>query len=154
MTLGGLSEIYIWRAGLAINAERYIQHCIRERLVPFIRNLHQNHPIMFWPDKASSHTANATIVELDNLQIPTVPKDCNPTNLPQARPIELVHSLIKSKVFRNQKPPRDLNELEHRLRNAFQEIKANHATVTTNFSKKVRSLINSVYRHGLLSIQK
>ena len=86
----GFSEIFIFRQGLAINAERYIQHCIRERLVPFVDQHHHRNEILFWPDKASAHYANATIRELQVLQIPLVPKKFNPINLPQARPIETI----------------------------------------------------------------
>jgi transposase len=150
----GFSDIFIFRSGLAINAERYIQCCIRERLVPFIDQHHERSEILFWPDKASAHYANATLRELQALQIPTVPKKCNPTNLPQARPIETIHALLKDKVFRNQSPPQSVEELEIRLRYAYNELKCDHYHVTHNFTQKIRSLLNTVYRQGVLSIQK
>lgn len=150
----GFSDIFIWRQGLAVNSTIYREECIKRRLVPFIETNTSWDQVILWPDKASAHYAKATLADLQNLQIRVVPRNDNPTCVPQARPIETIHAILKAKVFRCQNPPTNLDDLEAGLRRAFHELKAEPFPVTGNLSRKIRGLLNKCYRNGLLSIQK
>ena len=78
-----------------INAEIYINECLKKRLIPFLRK-HEG-PTLFWPDLATAHYARPTTNFLQEHGIDFVPRDKNPPNVPQCRPIERYWSLVKSK---------------------------------------------------------
>ena len=84
----GMSRPYFRKSGLAVNQHIYLNKCIKERLMPFIRGNHSNNNFVFWPDKASSHYARLVVNFFDENNIPFVARDRNPTNIPQCRPIE------------------------------------------------------------------
>jgi hypothetical protein len=84
----GFSQPYIAKSKNAINAEIYIKECV-SRLNKFINKHHNDGNYVFWPDLASSHYANATLLEYERLNIKFVPKSSNPPNVPQLRPIEI-----------------------------------------------------------------
>jgi hypothetical protein len=50
---------------------------------------------------ATSHYANSTQAEYSRLKIKVVPKELNPPNLPQVRPIENFWGILKRRVYLN-----------------------------------------------------
>jgi hypothetical protein len=54
---------------------------------------------IFWSDLATSHCANLTQAEYSCLKIKLVPKNLNPPNVPQLRPIQKFWSILKRKVY-------------------------------------------------------
>ncbi|XP_055633567.1 uncharacterized protein LOC129773925 [Toxorhynchites rutilus septentrionalis] len=62
---------------------------------------HSDGKYVCWPDKASSHYAKETLAYLKEKQITYVPKERNPTNLPQCRPIEDFFSFLSTLVYKN-----------------------------------------------------
>jgi hypothetical protein len=150
----GVSEAFIWHQGLAINSDKYISECIQERLVPFIDANVNRASCIFWPDMAPAHYAKKTQTELKNLQLELVPRQFNPPNLPQARPIERFHSHVKAKVFANGFMPKSVLELEARLVEVLDDFHQDPPQWLSHFSRDVRSLLNKVWRHGPLSVHK
>lgn len=73
------------------------QNCLKERLLPFIRK--HNSPVIFWPDLASCHHANAVMEWYENEGVNVVPKECNPPKSPEIRPIETYWALIKRRLL-------------------------------------------------------
>ena len=72
---------------VAINSNIYINECLSPRLLPFIHKHHSNFNYLFWPHLAGAHFSKETIAWMDeNLHF--VDKGSNPSNDPQARPIE------------------------------------------------------------------
>jgi transposase len=72
--------------------------------------------IMFWPDLASAHYANDTLVALEGKENPSnVPKE-NPPNVPQIRPIENFWANLKRKVYSNNYRPKDVKNLMAKIR--------------------------------------
>jgi hypothetical protein len=62
----GLSEPFIAeRQGFAINANIYINECVKKRLIKFINKRHSDGNYLFWPDLASAHYAKDTIETFD-----------------------------------------------------------------------------------------
>lgn len=77
----------------SINSEIYMQECLQKRLLPFM----SQHKVstFFWPDLASCHYSKATMKWYDDNNIVLVPKDSNPPNCPELRPIERYWALVK-----------------------------------------------------------
>ena len=84
---------------MAINPEVYLNECIIKRLVPFINKYHSNGNYVFWADLALSHYAYSVTDWLEEQNIPFVPKDMNPANLPEARPIEDFWAILNREVY-------------------------------------------------------
>lgn len=76
-----------------INSEIYIKECLQKRLLPFLRS--HNVPTFFWPDLASSHYSKATLKWYEDHGVDFVPKEANPPNCPELRPVERYWALIK-----------------------------------------------------------
>lgn len=70
--------------------------CLEKYLLPFIREYHNNQRMLFWPDLARCHYANAVRNWLNERRIPYVEEEENAPNVPQARPIERFWSLCKT----------------------------------------------------------
>lgn len=71
----------------------YIKECLEKRLLPFIRS--HNHPVLFWPDLASCHYSKATLEWYKKNKVDFVPKEMNPPNCPELRPIEQYWTIVK-----------------------------------------------------------
>jgi hypothetical protein len=97
----GIAKPYFCPSREAVNAEIYQNKCILQRLVPFINSHHQDSNYLFWSDLASCHYARSTMRILGELNIHVVPKDMNPPNCPQLRPIEDFWAILKQFVYAN-----------------------------------------------------
>ena len=84
----GVSKVYIHKSKCAINSEIYLNKCLKQILVPFVRDRYPDNDYVFWPDLASAHYANNVTNYLEAQSIKFVAKSDNPPNVPQARPIE------------------------------------------------------------------
>jgi len=80
-----------------LNSELYMKECLEKRLLPFIKQ-HRS-PVMFWPDLASCHYSRATQGWYEANQVNIVPKELNPPNCPEFRPIEKYWAIVKD-IFR------------------------------------------------------
>jgi transposase len=118
----GVSEPYFLPSGGAMSGDIYRKECIQARLVPFIKKYHSGDDILFWPDGASAHYARATTDLLRVESIPFVEKLANPPNLPQARPIENVWSLLKSEVYSGGWEAKSLRSLKTRIKKCIPKL--------------------------------
>ena len=84
----GISEPFFAKHHQSVNEETYLDHFIKGHLMPFINLYHDPNKVLFWPDLASSHCASNVIDFFDEQKIESVPKEKNPQNCPQARPVE------------------------------------------------------------------
>jgi hypothetical protein len=81
-----------------VSSELYQKECLEKRVLPHIRN-HQG-PVKFWPDLASCHYSKSTLKFYEDQAIDFVPKNFNPPNSPELRPIERYWALMKRKLFK------------------------------------------------------
>ncbi|KAJ3661692.1 hypothetical protein Zmor_006079 [Zophobas morio] len=95
----GVSEPFFKESGLAVNQEVYKNQCLAKILVPFINKYHSDDNYIFWPDKVSSHYAKSVTAFLESKNIPFVPNNVNPTNLPQC--IEDFFGELSSLVYKS-----------------------------------------------------
>ena len=88
MSSKGVPNVYVHKSKQAITTDIYLNECINKRLLPFIEEHYKRNNYIFWPDKASAHYAGVVIERLPTKNINVVTKSSNPSNVPQARPIE------------------------------------------------------------------
>jgi len=89
------SMSYIQKSRVAIDANDYINKCLRPNLVIFIKEHYNEDNHIFWP----AHYAEATTRYLESQNIKLVPIDDDPPNVPQARPIENFWANLYLKVY-------------------------------------------------------
>lgn len=79
-----------------VNSEIYIKEYLQKRLLPFLEEHKlRNVSTIFWPDLASSHYAKDVLNWFQDKNVNFVPKDMNPPNCPQLRPVERYWANIK-----------------------------------------------------------
>jgi transposase len=84
-----------------INGQIYREECLQKRLLPFLRS-HRG-PTLFWPDLASCHYAKQVMEWYEENDVVVVPKEANPPNAPELRPIEKFWAIMKAKVKKSGK---------------------------------------------------
>jgi transposase len=101
---------------------------------------------VLWPVLVSAHYAKDTLVRLEELKIEYVPKEENPPNVPQIRPIENVWVNLKRKVYSNNNRPKDVNCLMFAIRKELKSIKT---TGICNVMKEVPAKARKAHRLGV-----
>lgn len=145
----GVSDYFIWTNSMAINQNNYRTECLEKILIPFIEKSGIKDQCLFWPDKASAHYAKSVVSYLRSEQIALVPKKDNPSNLPQCRPIERAHSILKDHIFKDNFVPQNVEELKQRVVEIMENRETILQSIWTNFSKRVRKLTDQTRRDGL-----
>lgn len=133
----------------SVNGQFYREHCVSDKLVPFINEHHQGDDIVFWPDLASAHYANSTLQLLQSLNIPFVPKSCNPPNIPQCRPVENFWGRLKAKVYKGGWEATTIPQLRRKITRCMSQM--NVEELRADF-KTIRKRLRLVNRKGPLSI--
>jgi len=136
---GNFSDSFIFEG--TINSEIYLQNCLKERLLPFIKKYHENKKILFWPDLATSHYANDCISFLDEQNINYVKKKDNPPNVPQARPIETLWAIMKRRYAQRQKGAKNLKSFKQIWKNISLQVSNECGkSVMATTRKKLRAI--------------
>lgn len=141
----GISEAQFFEAGLAVNSERYVKFCL-PKVAKFINTHHKNAKTVFWPDLASCHYAKTSLEAMDRLKIEYVPKDENPPNAPQIRPIEDFWANLKRRVYGNNYRPKSVKKLIQKIR---LELKNFPTSYFTSAMQKVPENCRKASRYGL-----
>lgn len=84
-----------------MKCDDYIKECLNKRLLPLIKS-HTTKPL-FWPDLAAIHYAKKALEWYDQNEVLYVPKELNPPNCPQLRPIETFWAQVKRILKQDQK---------------------------------------------------
>jgi len=134
---------------MAVNSSTYITRCLNPCLVPFLQEKYPNGDYVFWPDKASSHYSAKTISFLESKGVNFVPKDINPTEVPQCRPIEDFFGVLARYVYARNWIAKDTEALKRRIRNCIKKIPEQTVQAT---SRAVRKRLLRAYRCGILSV--
>ena len=133
----------------AINQQYYQNECIKKRLIPFIRDNYPDHNYLFWPDLASSHYSNSTQLLLQENEVKFLPKDRNPPNVPQIRPIERFWAHLKAKVYQPPYKPKSVDCLKERVKKMLKEFPPSYfERLMSGVGPKVRKAAN----RGVLSV--
>ena len=120
----GISEPYIRAngSGFSVNQNIYMNECIKKRLMPFIREHHNDDKYIFWPDKASSHYAKQVVDYLKLNKVKYIPKYRNPTNVPQCRPIEDFFGILVKLVYADGWRASTTKQLIRRIRLSLKKL--------------------------------
>jgi hypothetical protein len=145
----GISKLFFILSGLAINQDIYAKHCIKERLLPFIKKHYPNGGYVFWPDLASSHYSNKVLAEYQSQNVNFVVKWNNPANLPKARPIEDFWGNLKRLVYTKDWSTSTLTQLENRIIACLKNMDLN---VVQAHAESVGKRLDNIRRYGVESI--
>ena len=142
----GISKPYFCPSSEAVNGKIYINKCIKQRLVPFINQNHQDGKYIFWPDLASCHYASSTQDVFRNLNINFLSKEMNPPNCPQIRPIEDFWGMLKQKVYSKGWKAENHDQLKRRIKYSLTKIDVH---VVQSMMLKVKSKIRKARAEGM-----
>lgn len=144
----GISRPFVGRVrGEALNSQGYIENCL-SKLLQFVQEHHAEDD-MFWPDLASCHYSRDTQNWLRQHRIPFVPKNANPPNLPQARPIEDFWALLSRKVYHRGWEAQNEQQLRRRIFEKLREIDLNSVQ---GLMRDIRRKLRLVEEYGPLHI--
>lgn len=133
---GNVSKSYVFTG--TINAQIYLEKCIRPILIPFIRQYNENHDVLFWPDLASSHYADIIRTELNEKNINFVSKKDNSPNTPQNRPIETYWALCKQEYKLRNKVCDDITKFRRQWTMICKTVAEKHGkNLFHNFKRKL-----------------
>ena len=132
----GVSDVYVHKSKQAIHQDTDPNQCINKRLLPFIDKYHQNGNYLFWPDLASAHYSKSVQEGLNEKNVPFVIRKDNPPDVPQARPIETVWTLLARQVYENNWEAKNLDVLARRIKQKPKELDL----------KMLQAMVNNVRR--------
>lgn len=121
---------------------------MQKRLIPFINDKFPDGNYMFWPDLASAHYSNS-VVDWMNENINFIPKDSNPPNVPQARPIEDFWSYLSQLVYENGWQAKSKRSLVLRIRSKLKKVDINYLQ---SIMKGVKGKLRKIADNGPLSL--
>ena len=145
----GVSNVYVHRGKQAVDQKIYLKECINRRLLPFVDKYHSNGNFLFWPDLARSHYSKIVQQRLNEKNIPYVSLVDNPPNVPQARPIEVIWTILERKIYENNW---EANNIDHLVRRIKQKIKELDQQMLQDMMEGVRRKLRAIWRDGLYSI--
>jgi hypothetical protein len=125
----------------------YITKCLI-KLKKFIDDVHKNDDIVFWPDLASAHYSNKVQQYLRAKNIEYVPKEHNPANVPELRPIVDFWSELKRLVYANNWKAENLDQLRNRIEYSIKKIDQDrvHRLGASTFTR-----VDRIRRHGMIN---
>lgn len=94
-----------------MTSEVYKKECLQKRILPFIRA--HDRPVMFWPDLASCHYSKTVMEWYATNGVSVIPKDLNPPNCPQFRPIEKYWAITKRRLKAKGKLVRNMTQMKN-----------------------------------------
>ena len=125
-----------------INTELYIKECLQKRLLPFI----QQHEVstFFWPDLASCHYSKSAIEWYENNNVVFVPKEANPPNCPELRPIERYWALVKRELKSTKKVTDNVKNFSQKWKLSSKKIaESTIETLMEGIPDKVKQFIQN-----------
>jgi hypothetical protein len=97
---------------------------------------------------ASAHYSNVVQERLNEKNVPFVPRSDNPPNVPQARPIETVWTLLEQKVYVGNCEAKNLDILAQRIKKKAKEL---DQKMLQTMVEGVRKKLRAMWRNGLYS---
>jgi hypothetical protein len=127
-----MSKPVLFKSSLAVNKEVYISKCLPV-LHKFIQKHHKNEK----NDLLPAHYANKDkLVRLEELKIEYTPKEENPQNVPQIRPVENSWANLKRKVYSNNYCPKDVKYMMAKI---IKELKSIETTGICKAKQELRA---------------
>lgn len=150
ISMRGRSALYIAPSGMNVTAQLYLEECIKKRLLPFLEEKYPGGDAVFWPDKASAHYARPVVQYLLDMGVEIVEKEDNPTNLPQARPVERYWAEIDRRLGLYKNPALNLDQLARRVGTVVKNIPD---SFVQELMHGVRTKLRRISDQGVYSVQ-
>lgn len=115
---GERSQCYVTSG--SINSQIYVKECLQKRLLPFLRQ--HKIPTFFWPDLASCHYSRETLKWYNDNGVTFVPREANPPNSPELRPVERYWALTKRNLKDTKQEVKTVDQLKIKWRTASQKV--------------------------------
>ncbi|CAF1261407.1 unnamed protein product [Rotaria sordida] len=144
----GCSKPYIHKSKNAVTGDVYLKQCIQRRLIPFIDQYHPQQEFIFWPDLAKAHYTPQVLHTLQEKNIPFVPREKNPPNIPQVRPVEDLWGILKQKVYAQNYEAKSLDQLARRIREKIKEL---DKRMIQDMMFDIRSKLRKMWREGVFT---
>lgn len=144
---GKKSKIFVTSG--TINGQIYRNECLKKRLLPFIRD-HTSRGIkniLFWPDLASCHYSKETMKWYVDNKVNVVPRDANPQNSPELRPIERYWAIIKGYLKKGRRAAKNEREFSRFWHWATKKVPE---SVVKRMMEKVKRKVRVFGRIGLI----
>ena len=125
------------------------QECINKRLLPFIAKYHSNGNYLFWPDLAKVHYSNIVQERLTKKNLPYASLVDNSPNVPQARPIETVWTVLERKIYENNW---EAKNIDHLVKTIKQKAKELDQEMLQGMIEGVGKKLRAMWRDGLYSV--
>lgn len=124
----------------SMDSSLYERECIRKRLLPLIRQ--HTSSVLFWPDLATCHYSRKLLDCYVKEGIHFLPKELNPPNCPEVRPIERYWAIIKQKLFKDGQLIQTLRGMS-RIWNRYSEevTEENVRVLMGSITAKVRNMV-------------
>lgn len=104
---------------------------------------------MFWPDLARCHYSKKTLDWLNGQNIQFVPKEDNPPNVPQARPIENFWGVLTRLVYDGGWEAKSEQQLIGRIKRKLKEVEL---SVVQTMIDTIRPILRKIEDNGPLSV--
>lgn len=144
----GISKPYFHLSQGAMDSAIYIEKCIQEKLLPFLKSHHVKRMI-FWPDLASAHYSKRALAAYEKYGINFVSKDSNPPNCPMLRPIETFWAHLNARVYSDGFRAENVDELISRVKS---KLKTFDSSYFKRLMINIKPKIDRAIENGPLSI--
>jgi hypothetical protein len=148
MSAKGFSQPFIMNSGNSVNSDIYIRECLT-KLKDFIEQKHSDENYIFWPDLATAHYSGITQQIYESVGIKVVPKESNPPNVPQVRPIERFWAYLGKKLYENGWTTDSVPKLKKRIKKIIREVPQD---LCQNLMKGVKTKVRKAADRGALSV--
>ena len=137
---GKRSQIFV--SSGSINTEIYITECLQKRLLPFLRQ--HRVPTYFWPDLASCHYGKKALEWYSNNNVIFVPREANPPNCPELRPVERYWALVKRELKNTGKVSQNISDFKRKWTTSSKKVtKETIKSLMEGLPKKVDKFISN-----------
>lgn len=139
-TCGLKSQFYV--ATGTVNQEIYTKECLQKRLLPFIQK--HDCSVLFWPDLASCHYGRMAKNWYEANGVHVVPREANPPNCPELRPIEKYWAIVKRKLLKTKCSTVDESQFKKKWKKASDQVTEEDVQrLMAGVKAKVRRVIHS-----------
>ena len=133
-------------SGSNVTGDTYRRNCLRDGLLPFLKEKYPDGGYLFWPDLAAAHYARETIYFLENAGVPMVRREDNPPCVPQLRPVEDFWGILKQAVYKGGWVASSEAALKRRIRIALASL---DAEVPRTMMRGVGARVRAASRSGV-----
>lgn len=146
---GNVSDPYVHEG--CMNSQVYLQKCVIDRLIPFIKKYHKIENVIFWPDLATIHYAKTVKEEIEK-NVTLVLKDENPPNVPHLRPIEKFWAQCKKKYSKLRDKVDTLKKFRFRWEKVSNEVaNSSGKALMADVKKKIKYEMDNGLKSSLFA---